>query len=123
MQALPLVVLLSLYGTARAQVRVRIWQPNIDSSKIKEPIRFWELVEMRPTSSTLPTPPSPPSLPPPPPTSPSSANITTRTGNHETAITTSITSTTSTTSKTSTTPTTPSKYILGVVMAKVLLEK
>ncbi|VDM66876.1 unnamed protein product [Strongylus vulgaris] len=98
MQPLPLVVLLSLYRT-EAQVRVRIWQPNIDSSKIKEPIRFWELVEMRPTSSTTP--------PPPPPPPPPSTTITTTTQNHETTITTT------TTTSTTTTTTTPSKYIVG----------
>ncbi|KIH49900.1 hypothetical protein ANCDUO_20023, partial [Ancylostoma duodenale] len=86
MPAWTLVVLLSSYYV-EAQVRVRIWQPNIDSSKIKEPIRFWELVEMRPTSSTPSTTPAAES------SQPATTTITTS-RHHETTATTSTTTTT-----------------------------
>ncbi|VDL71586.1 unnamed protein product [Nippostrongylus brasiliensis] len=35
-----------------AQVRVRIWQPpDLDTTNLTKPVRFWELIELRPTTA------------------------------------------------------------------------
>uniref|UniRef100_A0A1I7XPD2 Uncharacterized protein n=1 Tax=Heterorhabditis bacteriophora TaxID=37862 RepID=A0A1I7XPD2_HETBA len=73
-------LLLKLPPGVNLQFQVRVWQPHIDTSKIKEPVRFWELVEWRPVTTTTAPP------------------IT----HNETITTTPVTTTTTTTSTTTT---------------------
>ncbi|KJH43821.1 hypothetical protein DICVIV_10163 [Dictyocaulus viviparus] len=53
--SLPVVLLFS-YSPTLAQVHVRVWQPNTDSSKIKEPSKFRDLAERRPISTATTKP-------------------------------------------------------------------
>ncbi|WKX92301.1 hypothetical protein Q1695_010380 [Nippostrongylus brasiliensis] len=46
------VVLIAAPQHGFAQVRVRIWQPpDLDTTNLTKPVRFWELIELRPTTA------------------------------------------------------------------------